>query len=1477
MTCLLDWNRYFGKAYVMIFPQHRKIRIPSEAPNTAASRRIPRLFEYVGQRRQKAGLALLLLVLCLAPAKIHAYDCTVTSMADSGAGTLRQCITDTTSGGTIGFSTGGAITLTSGSLAFGSKTLTIQGLTSGSGPSLRNTVTINGNASFAIFAITDASGDLTLANLNLTNGRDTDGAISINMGHLTVRNCTFSGNVSTGASTGGAAIYNYKGSASIENSTFLANSAAKDGGAINNDEGALTVTNSTFSGNTAGTNGGSIYSNSGYLTVTNSTFVGNVAATSGAIHESSTTVSESNNIFYSNSSGNADFSLSTSDIVGVDPKLAPLGWYGGPTQTMIPLPGSPAICSVTGNLTTDQRGFSVNPTCGAGLVDAGAVQTNQYTVTSLSDISYGSCTVSGCSLRDAISAANSSLGGDIIFASGLSGKITLSSALPSIAGAANVLGPGSSKLTISGNNSPTVGSLFIVSSSGASLLLYGLTATEGKSTSSSPFAGGAIRNDGGFVTVLNSALTANSAMNYGGGIYNSGNGSAALIESTLSSNTAATSGGAIFSDSGSLTVVNSTISSNSTSYSSGSNGGAILTTVGATILNSTFFGNYVPPSNGWGGAIYDGGGVKIVNSTFANNSGWYGGGIYSDGHATTILNNIFYNNTASVAGGGIYNGSAFVADGFNLFYGNAGGDANVTLASNDLTGATSDPKLAVLGWYGGPTQTMVPLTGSAALNAGQYQSDAPITDQRGAARPSTNGATIDIGSVQLSGNPPMITSLSPISGSTSGEKTVTITGVGMDAASGVHFGGVAATSFSIGAATSTTPSYLTAISPANIAGAVDVTVVNPSGTSLASSNDQFTYVAPPAITSISPGYGRTSGGTSVTITGTHFSGATAVNFGASAAISYTVDSDTQITAFSPAQPGGLLYITVTDFYGTSSTGATSQFTYIPPPSVTSLSSSFGATTGGNIVVITGTNFLGATAVKFGSIDATTFTVNSDTQITATSPAQPAGGVDITVTTAYGASSTNTNDRFNYYEPVATTIMASNGTPQASPVTSSFATKLKVTVRDNFGAPMGGVTVTFSSPGSGASATFPASGCVTATSGAALGSCSVTATANATAGTYSVTASASGISTAAPFSLTNTSMPTFTVTTLEDNVSGVAANCNDTSDGSTPFPNCSLRDAIAAVSAIAQSTASTVTVDLMPTINFSSSLLTPGRLVPYPLGSGGTLEINENVNIAGPGAEKLAIDGSGAYPIFYAHQPSTATVNVSISGLTMGNGMGNTSYGAAITSKTGVLLTVRDSEFLNNSESAIYNENGEVQIINDLFTRNSGHGGGAIRNAGNLTVTNSTFSGNASVSLGGGAILSAPGSSLKILNSTISGNFATSGGGIWASPGATMYIANSIVSGNWVGTMTSISSYDDLIDSTGETTFAGSTHDLGGNVISFYNTESATAASPAITLAPLGYYGGAMQTMIPMPGSSAICVGLVSNLPSELRRTSVAQG
>jgi len=226
----------------------------------------------------------------------------------------------------------------------------------------------------------------------------------------------------------------------------------------------------------------------------------------------------------------------------------------------------------------------------------------------------------------------------------------------------------------------------------------------------------------------------------------------------------------------------------------------------------------------------------------------------------------------------------------------------------------------------------------------------------------------------------------------------------------IKFGSTAAASYTVNNATS-----IIATSPAG-SGTLDITVTNAAGQSPASSADKFTYVAAPAVTAISPAAGPVAGGTQVTVTGSGFTGATAVTFGATTATSYTVNSATSITVTSPAGSAGTVDVTVTTPGGTSPTSSVDKYTYAEVPVVTGISPVYGSTLGANSVTITGSGFTGATAVTFGGTAATSFAVVSSTSITATSPAGSAGTVDVVVTTPGGASATSAADQFTFIAP-----------------------------------------------------------------------------------------------------------------------------------------------------------------------------------------------------------------------------------------------------------------------------------------------------------------------------------------------------------------------------------------------------------------------------------------------------------------------------
>ncbi len=260
---------------------------------------------------------------------------------------------------------------------------------------------------------------------------------------------------------------------------------------------------------------------------------------------------------------------------------------------------------------------------------------------------------------------------------------------------------------------------------------------------------------------------------------------------------------------------------------------------------------------------------------------------------------------------------------------------------------------------------------------------------------------------------PTITSFAPTSGP-----------VGTSVAiSGTNFTGATAVTFN------TLNANFTVISDTTIqatvpAGATTgpLSVTTPGGTATSTSN--FTVVSPPAITSFTPTSGTP--GTSVTISGTNFSGATSVMFnGVSAA--FTVNSATSIQAAVPAgATTGPLSVTTPGGTATS----TSNFTVVSAPAITSFTPTSGPL--GTSVTISGTNFGGATSVTFNGVSAA-FTVNSATSIQAKVPAGATTG-PLSVTTPGGTATSTSN--FTVVSPPAITSFAPTSGPLGTSVTIS---------------------------------------------------------------------------------------------------------------------------------------------------------------------------------------------------------------------------------------------------------------------------------------------------------------------------------------------------------------------------------------------------------------------------------------------------------
>jgi CSLREA domain-containing protein len=373
-----------------------------------------------------------------------------------------------------------------------------------------------------------------------------------------------------------------------------------------------------------------------------------------------------------------------------------------------------------------------------------------------------------CSLREAITAANTDAAYDvcaagsgedtIVFNVDSPATITLDSMLgqlPTITdGDGLTIDGGSADITVSGNDMVRVFAVGESTLSAAQLTLKNLTVADGFATVSDPVGG---QHGAGLLVLGGTATVTNSTF--------SGN--------TVSSDTHGTGGGALYNQA-TLTVTNSTFTDNSANGKITHDirceglgiGGAIYGQDGAQteVSNSTFSSN---SATSVGGAIYNAGTLTLTGSTFSGNSASVsyeppndtpncsttvegnGGAVYALANQTTIRNTIVAN---SPAGGNCFGvGGPFTNGGYNIDDGTTCGFSASTSKSN------TDPKLGASGLQdnGGPTKTIALQSTSPAIDQGNRFG--ATTDQRGESRPhdfpdianATGGDGSDIGAFEV--------------------------------------------------------------------------------------------------------------------------------------------------------------------------------------------------------------------------------------------------------------------------------------------------------------------------------------------------------------------------------------------------------------------------------------------------------------------------------------------------------------------------------------------------------------------------------------------------------------------------------------------------------------------------------------------------------------------------------------------------------
>lgn len=389
------------------------------------------------------------------------------------------------------------------------------------------------------------------------------------------------------------------------------------------------------------------------------------------------------------------------------------------------------------------------------------------TVNSTSDVADG--TDGLCTLREAIAAANSDTASgatagecvagsnsesDTISLTGLTGTITLGSALPNITSEMSINGPGQSQLTISGNN--TNFRVFTITLLNGLVSFSGLTITNGHIND---VGGGIYTQSNGNVNITDTTISNNFAV-LGGGIGNGGTGVMTITNSTISNNSAGTGGGC-YNGLATMNVISSTINNNMAGVvpGSGNGGGIVTSTEKLNIINSTLHNN---SASGRGGGIYNNGldsQISISQSTISQNFASLGGGGVGNNNAAQIkiLNTIVADNVSSDGPDLL---GPFVSQGHNLLtstLGSSGFTVGTNNPNGDLVGASFarvSPLLGPLQNNGGPTKTRALLPGSAAIDAGDNCVVAvggclttPLTtDQRGVSR--VVNSTVDIGAYE---------------------------------------------------------------------------------------------------------------------------------------------------------------------------------------------------------------------------------------------------------------------------------------------------------------------------------------------------------------------------------------------------------------------------------------------------------------------------------------------------------------------------------------------------------------------------------------------------------------------------------------------------------------------------------------------------------------------------------------------------------
>ncbi len=986
-----------------------------------------------------------------------------------------------------------------GSVAVTDSTFTHNTATTGSGGAIwasgRVTATsamFNGNTApsgsgGAISAVSNVTVDATggTGSTFTGNAAGADGGAISAAGSVTATRATFSANSAT--ASGGAI---RAATATVTASTFDANSATVDGGAIHGSSG-VSVTNSTFDANSATASGGAI---KGSSTLTNSTFVDNATGTGtgtgtgtraasaagagGAVDGE--TVSATNTIFAQLTASSANCSATIADgggnfstddschftaltshnwVVVATLHLGLLAANGGPTRTIALLAGSPAIgagvssvCQAAPVNGVDQRGVarpSAERSCSSGAYEYVAAPTVTFISPSTGPIAGGTeVTIRGTGFVD----------GATVSFGGKSSSLTV---VDASTGTATTPGHASGAVDVAVTNPDTLpGTLargFTYFGTAVGIVLSGSTADL---ASGAPRILTATIVDAAGNTVTADADDAEDA------------DSTAVVTFAVSDQTTGT-GTVMGLDDATATAGVAVLEV------SGAHAGLIGLQASATLHDDDITSNVLTfvvtpgmadklaftqaPSGGAHGvawttqpwvAVKDAAGNTVVDSTASITLAITtpGGAILTCAQASNTRN--------AVAGVAKFTGCAIdkvgtaytltaTATGFTPPLSTPAVTSpafNITAGAADATESTLTPTTASIVangvttqvltvqakdagrnelWTGGAVVTITKLSDAGTISEsvtdnhdGTYTA---LVTSPTAAGSGVFVATLDHNPVKSGG---LDQTQATITYTASSANAINAFGFTSPAATGVVNEGTHTIAVTVPLGTNVTALVPTiAVSPgasvSPLSGAA-TNFTNPVTYTVTAGAATQPYVvtvtrapAGPTISDFDPAEGDV--GTEVAITGKGFTDATRVEFVHDWATTFTVDSDTEITATVPrgARTGR---IAVTTPGGTAV--STKDFTVTMPspdePTVESLFPAWGPTPGGTLVRFTGTGFVvGQTAVHFGPTVAQSITIIDATTGTAVSP----GGfvaVHVTVTTPAGTSDTSEGDLFTYF-------------------------------------------------------------------------------------------------------------------------------------------------------------------------------------------------------------------------------------------------------------------------------------------------------------------------------------------------------------------------------------------------------------------------------------------------------------------------------